>query len=76
MAAEVTNDSDPSEVDRYVERFAINLVEAGLPRMPSRVFAALLVSEEGKLTAAELAKQLQVSPAAVSGAVRYLPRCA
>lgn len=72
MAAEVSNISDPSDVDRFVERFAINLVEAGLPRMPSRVFAALLVSEGGKLTAAELATQLQVSPAAVSGAVRYL----
>lgn len=62
----------PGEVDRFVERFAQTLVEAGLPRMPGRVFAALLVSENGKLTAPELAAQLNVSPAAVSGAVRYL----
>ncbi len=72
MAAEVSGGTDPGEVDRFVERFALNLVEAGLPRMPARVFALLLVSERGKLTAAELARQLQVSPAAISGAVRYL----
>lgn len=71
MTAEVSN-GGPREVDRFVERFALNLVEAGLPRMPARVFAALLVSERGKLTAGELAAQLQVSPAAISGAVRYL----
>src|SRR5262249_51235002 len=35
-------------------------------------FAALLASDSGRLTAAELAERLQVSPAAVSGAVRYL----
>jgi DNA-binding transcriptional regulator GbsR (MarR family) len=59
-------------VDRFVERFAAVLVEAGIPRMPSRVFAALLVIDAGTLTSAELSGQLQVSPAAVSGAVRYL----
>ncbi|WP_425832079.1 GbsR/MarR family transcriptional regulator [Streptomyces fractus] len=57
---------------RFVERFAAQLVEAGMGRMPSRVFAALLASDSGALTSAELGKQLQVSPAAVSGAVRYL----
>ncbi|WP_306318441.1 MULTISPECIES: GbsR/MarR family transcriptional regulator [unclassified Streptomyces] len=57
---------------RFVERFAAQLVEAGMTRMPSRVFAALLASDSGALTSAELGKQLQVSPAAISGAVRYL----
>jgi DNA-binding MarR family transcriptional regulator len=60
------------EVARFVERFALLLVEAGIPRMPARVFGALLVAEEGTRTAAELAEQLRVSPAAISGAVRYL----
>ena len=60
------------EVSRFVERFAGVLAEGGVPRMPARAFAALLVSETGRLTAAELAEALQVSPAAVSGAVRYL----
>ena len=40
--------------------------------MPSRVFAALLVDDDGRMTAAEIAGELSVSPAAVSGAVRYL----
>ncbi|MFZ3569685.1 GbsR/MarR family transcriptional regulator [Streptomyces sp. BH097] len=57
---------------RFVERFAAQLVEAGMTRMPARIFSALLASDSGALTSAELGKQLQVSPAAVSGAVRYL----
>src|SRR4051794_7745668 len=40
--------------------------------MPARVFVALLVTDAGRLTAAELAAVLRISPAAVSGAVRYL----
>ncbi|MET7616110.1 MarR family transcriptional regulator [Streptomyces sp. NPDC005408] len=63
---------DDETVSRFVERFAAQLVEAGMPRMPSRVFAALLASDAGTLTSAELGEQLRISPAAVSGAVRYL----
>ncbi|OIJ95048.1 MarR family transcriptional regulator [Streptomyces sp. MUSC 14] len=63
---------DPEAVSRFVERFAAQLVEAGMQRMPSRVFAALLASDTGTLTSAELSEQLQISPAGVSGAVRYL----
>ncbi|MEW2128992.1 MarR family transcriptional regulator [Streptomyces sp. NPDC005435] len=63
---------DPETVSRFVERFAAQLVEAGMPRMPARVFAALLSSDTGTLTSAELGEQLRISPAAVSGAVRYL----
>jgi predicted transcriptional regulator len=40
--------------------------------MPARVFAATLASQQGSLTAGELTEVLQISPAAVSGAVRYL----
>jgi DNA-binding transcriptional regulator GbsR (MarR family) len=57
---------------RFVQRFAAVLAESGFPRMPARVFAALLATDSGRLTAAELAAQLNVSPAAISGAVRYL----
>ncbi|MGI8714827.1 MAG: GbsR/MarR family transcriptional regulator [Solirubrobacteraceae bacterium] len=57
---------------RFIERFAALLSEAGIPRMPARVFVTLLTSDTGRLTAAELADRLQVSPAAISGAVRYL----
>ena len=59
-------------VARFVERFGSALEEGGVPRMPARVFAALLATDSGRLTAAELSERLQISPAAVSGAVRYL----
>ena len=59
-------------VRRYVERLASVMVEAGIPRMPARIFAALLASDPGMLTAAELCDLLGASPAAVSGGVRYL----
>ena len=59
-------------VSRFVERFAAQLVEGGMARMPARVFAALLSSEHGVMSSADLGHQLQVSPAAVSGAIRYL----
>ena len=63
---------DPRAVRQFVERFAGALVDAGMPRMPALVFAALLAADGARLTAAELIEQLQISRAAVSGAVRYL----
>ncbi|HEV2171631.1 MAG TPA: MarR family transcriptional regulator [Candidatus Binatus sp.] len=56
----------------FIERFAAVLTESGFPRMPARIFAALLATDSGRLTAAELSTLLHVSAAAVSGAVRYL----
>lgn len=67
-----SNESDDDAVARFVERFALTMLETGLPRMPARVFAALLAAKDAQLTAGELAEQLQVSPAAISGALRYL----
>jgi DNA-binding transcriptional regulator GbsR (MarR family) len=67
-----TRARDERAVARFIERLALSLYESGVPRMPSRVFAAILVSDTGRLTAAEWAERLGVSPAAVSGAVRYL----
>jgi DNA-binding transcriptional ArsR family regulator len=63
---------DEAAVSRFVERFAAALIEAGVPRMPARAFAALLATDSGALTASELAERLRVSAAAVSGAMRYL----
>ncbi|WP_137988450.1 GbsR/MarR family transcriptional regulator [Streptomyces vilmorinianum] len=63
---------DEEAVSRFVERFAAELTEAGMQRMAARVFAALLASESASATSAELSEQLRISPAAVSGAVRYL----
>jgi len=64
--------SSAPERQQFVERMGGALTSAGLARLPSRIFAALLIDEDGRMTAAELGQALQVSPAAVSGAVRYL----
>lgn len=56
----------------FIEKFAAVLVAAGFPPMPARVFVALLISADGRLSSADLVEQLRISPAAVSGAVRYL----
>jgi len=55
-----------------VERIGGALTQAGLARLPSRVFAALLVDDDGRMTSVELAEALGVSAAGVSGAVGYL----
>jgi DNA-binding transcriptional regulator GbsR (MarR family) len=63
---------DEAAVRRFIEDFAQALTEMGVPRMPARVFVALVTSDPGRLTAAELAATLHASPGAMSGAVRYL----
>ena len=65
-------DEAPGSLPEFIEKFAAVLIVAGFPPMPARVFTALLVTDSGRLTAAELVDLLQISPAAVSGAVRYL----
>lgn len=54
------------------ERIASSLADAGIARLPARVFAALLVDDAGRMTSAELVEFLHVSAGAISGAVRYL----
>ncbi|MEV8438070.1 MarR family transcriptional regulator [Actinosynnema sp. NPDC051121] len=66
------DDRDEQAVLRFIERFSSVFTESGMPRMPARVFVALLATDAGERTAAELAELLRVSPAAISGAVRYL----
>jgi len=56
----------------FVARTATELASQGFPTMPARVIMALTASEAGQLTAEELASALVASPAAISGAVRYL----
>jgi DNA-binding transcriptional regulator GbsR (MarR family) len=48
------------------------MVQTGLPRMAARVFACLVTSDSGALTATELVARLRVSPASVSKAIAYL----
>ena len=62
---------DPALTD-VVEHLGGALADAGIARLPARVYAALLTTEDGRLTASQLASLLGVSPAGVSGAVRYL----
>lgn len=57
---------------RAVERFAQTMEASGVPRMAARVFAYVLAEDSDRYTATELAEGLKVSPAAISGAVRYL----
>ncbi|PSL05361.1 MarR family protein [Haloactinopolyspora alba] len=59
-------------VRRFVEQFGMLLTDSGIPRMPARVFAYVLADDAETYTAGDLASGLQVSPAAVSGAVRQL----
>src|SRR5262245_15047006 len=63
---------DETAAAAFVERFGAAMADSGMPRMAARVFAVLLSEDDGAATAAQLADKLQASPAAVSGAVRYL----
>jgi DNA-binding transcriptional regulator GbsR (MarR family) len=64
--------ADDEALLRAVERFAQAMEMSGMPRMAARVFAYVLAEDSDRYTAAELAQGLRVSPAAISGAVRYL----
>jgi predicted transcriptional regulator len=59
-------DEDP--LAQVVSVFAAN----GFPRIPASVLVAIMASENGFVTAEQLATRIGVSPAAISGAVRYL----
>ncbi|MFI7163503.1 GbsR/MarR family transcriptional regulator [Rhodococcus erythropolis] len=62
----------PDESRHYVERLSLVLSDMGFPPMPARVWAALMTSETPSSTPGDLGSRLGVSPAAISGAVRYL----
>jgi predicted transcriptional regulator len=56
-----------------VEEGAVEMaVGMGLPKMMARVLIGLWLSQDGRLTAAELSHGLKVSPASISMAVGYL----
>ena len=81
MAATKRSGSRPARPERseagvgdFIERFAGTLVAAGMPLQPSRIFAAVLADDDGRMTAAELSDRLHLSAASVSGAVQYLVR--
>ena len=63
---------DEEGVRRFVEQVAMLFADWGFPRMAARVLLTLMTSEQRGLTATELGDRLDASPAAISGAVRYL----
>ncbi|PRY00052.1 helix-turn-helix domain-containing protein [Allonocardiopsis opalescens] len=63
---------DAEAVADYEERLTTLLMASGLPKMTARVLTCLFVTDEGSLTAAELARHLQVSPASISKAISFL----
>ncbi|HZN70635.1 MAG TPA: MarR family transcriptional regulator [Micromonosporaceae bacterium] len=65
-------DRDDVAMRMFVEQVARAFADWGFPRMAARVLMAMFASDEPALTAGELAERLGVSPAAISGAVRYL----
>src|SRR5690349_6904530 len=71
--AEPTTSGQPTEVVRgFMDQFATLLAATGLPRMTARVFVCLLTADTSGLTAADLVRRLQVSPASVSKSIGYL----
>ncbi|MER6910377.1 helix-turn-helix domain-containing protein [Streptomyces sp. NPDC000594] len=63
---------DAEAVRAYEELFTTVLMASGSPRMMARVLACLTLTDTGSLTASELVRHLQVSPASVSKAVAFL----
>ncbi|SDM37643.1 GbsR/MarR family transcriptional regulator [Allokutzneria albata] len=63
---------DPRIVEEVVAHIAALFIRTGLPQMAAHVLAALLTTDSGSLTSAELVRRLHVSPASISKAVGYL----
>ncbi|GHJ16415.1 MULTISPECIES: helix-turn-helix domain-containing protein [unclassified Micromonospora] len=63
---------DAEAMTEYEETLTTVLMASGLPTMAARVLTCLFTSDEGSLTAADLTRHLQVSPASVSKAITFL----
>jgi len=59
-------------VREYEETFTTLMMGQGLPKMTARVLTCLFTADAGSLTASELVRHLQVSPASVSKAIAFL----
>lgn len=68
----VGNALPDKDTREFSDELAALLDAAGFPRMPARTLMALLTSPTGEFTANQISEVLDVSPAAVSGAIRYL----
>jgi DNA-binding transcriptional ArsR family regulator len=65
---------DRKTVTDLEEQFTAVMINTGLSRMTARVLASLYLTDSGSLTAAELTRKLQVSPASISKAIGELER--
>ncbi|WP_433019260.1 MarR family transcriptional regulator [Kribbella sp. CA-294648] len=63
---------DRSAVREFAEYFAEAMIETGLQPMAARVLSRLYTADSPSLTAAELVRELKVSPASISKAINYL----
>lgn len=63
---------DAEAMAEYEQTLATTLMGAGLPTMTARVLTCLYTTDAGSLTASQLAQHLQVSPASISKAIRFL----
>ncbi|GAA3844132.1 helix-turn-helix domain-containing protein [Streptomyces coacervatus] len=63
---------DAEAVRQYEETLTTVFIQSGTPKMMARVMAAIVISDAGSLTASELVRRLQVSPASVSKAITFL----
>ncbi|MET9699587.1 helix-turn-helix domain-containing protein [Streptomyces sp. NPDC006529] len=71
-AAPTADGRDAEAVRAYEEVFTDVLMASGLPRMTARVLVCLYTTDAGSLTASELVRRLQVSPASISKAITFL----
>lgn len=63
---------DGEAVRAYEETFGDVLVQSGLSRMMARVLVCLYTTDAGSVTASELVRRLQVSPATISKSIAFL----
>lgn len=63
---------DPEAVREYEETLTTVFMTSGMTKMTARVTACLYTTDSGSLTAAELVRRLEVSPATVSKAIAFL----
>ncbi|NUT94014.1 MAG: helix-turn-helix domain-containing protein [Saccharothrix sp.] len=72
QAVPTAHGRDPEAVREYEDLFTTVLIQTGTPKMMARVMTCLYTTDEGSLTAAELVRRLNVSPASISKAIAFL----
>lgn len=63
---------DSPAVREYEETFTTLFMQSGLPRVAAGILTSLYTTDAGSLTAAELVRRVEVSPASISKAIALL----